>query len=200
MKKPKFPLDGRFHISYNGRILKERKVQMNINRKAIFENLFAMDTIVHSLSDEDLIENWLANHVPDGCDTLQDIEDNYSYMTDEELAEEYENTAKCFAKLVKIATSDGYAKWTSPVCGGQPQTRTETVATEPKFKVGQQVCLRQTKYWNVGKNTFKIDPDVKFIVLEVRENIFDSKKSVYDIRNETIGTITVDEHDIAEAK
>lgn len=171
---------------------------MNFDRDAIFKNLFAMDTIVHSLSDEDLVEGWLANHIPDGCNSVQDVEDNYSYMTDEELAEEYENTAKYFAQLVKSATKDGYAKWTS-VGWKSPQEKSAVITTEPRFKVGQKVCLRQTRFWNVGKKTYEIGPDIKFIVLETRENIFDSKKTVYDIMNENIGTISVDEDEIAKS-
>jgi len=170
---------------------------MNLDRDAIFKNLFAMDTIVHSLSDEDLMEGWFANHVPDGCDSIKDIEEYYSYMTDEELAEEYENTAKYFAKLVKSATKDGYDKWTS-VGWIQPQKST-VITTEPRFKAGQKVHLKQIRFWNVGKNTYEVKPDMNFIIVETRKNIFDSKKTVYDIMNENIGTISVDEDEIVKS-
>ena len=171
---------------------------MNLDRDAIFKNLFAMDTIVHSLSDENLMEGWLSSYVPDGCDSIEDIEEHYSYMTDEELAEEYENAAKYFAQLVKSATKDGYAKWTS-VGWKSPQEKSAVITTEPRFKTGQQVCLRQTRFWNVGKKTYEIGPDIRFIIVDTRENIFDSKKTVYDIQNENIGTIAVEESEIAKA-
>ena len=170
---------------------------MSLDRNAIFKNLFAMDTIVHSLSDEDLMEGWLANHVPDGCDSIKDIEEHYSYMTDEELAEEYENTAKYFARIVKEATKDGYDKWTS-VGWIQPQ-KSPVITTEPRFKAGQKVHLKQIRFWNVGKHTYEVKPDMNFIIVDTRENIFDSKKTVYDIMNENIGTISVDEDEIAKS-
>ena len=170
---------------------------MSLDRNAIFKNLFAMDTIVHSLSDGDLMEGWFTNHVPDGCDSIQDIEEHYSYMTDEELAEEYENTAKYFARLVKEATKDGYDKWTS-VGWIQPQ-KSPVITTEPRFKAGQKVHLKQIRFWNVGKHTYEVKPDMNFIVVDTRENIFDSKKTVYDIQNENIGTISVDEDEIAKS-
>jgi hypothetical protein len=40
---------------------------------------------------------------------------------------------------------------------------------------------------------------MNFIVVDTRENIFDSKKTVYDIQNENIGTISVDEEEIAKS-
>lgn len=65
-----------------------------------------------------------------------------------------------------------------------------------KFKIGQIVHFRHRKFWNIGKRTQEIPADVKFIVIDSRENIFDSKKTVYDIVNESIGTLSVDEWDI----
>lgn len=171
---------------------------MSLDRNAIFKNLFAMDTIVHSLSDENLVEGWLANYVPDGCESIEDIKEHYFYMTDEELSDEYEITAKYFACLVKEATKYGYDKWTS-VGWIQPQNNLATDTEpkfEPKFKLGQYVHLTQTRFWNVGKHTYEVKPDMKFIVVDMRENIFDSKKTVYDIQNENIGTISVDETEI----
>lgn len=168
---------------------------MNLDRKAVFSNLFAMDVIVHSLSDENLMEGWLASRVPDGCDSIQSIEEHYSYMTDEELAEEYENTAKHFAQLVKSATKDGYAKWTS--VGWNAPQKNPVITTEPRFKNGQIVHLRNTRFWKVGKDTYKVEPSMNFIIVDTRKNIFDFKRTVYDIQNENIGTIAVDECEIA---
>ena len=66
-----------------------------------------------------------------------------------------------------------------------------------KYVAGQLVHFRNRKFVNVGKDTVDVTPDIMFIVTETRENIFHPDLSVYTIVNERIGTITIDECEIA---
>ena len=75
-------------------------------------NIFSMNNIIRSLNDEDLIEEWLINGVPDGCVTEYDIKNVYCDYDDDELKKVYEELTHLFAKIVKEATKDGYAMWT----------------------------------------------------------------------------------------
>lgn len=67
---------------------------------------------------------------------------------------------------------------------------------KPKFKIGQIVHFRHKTFWNVGKKTHEIPSDMKFIVIDSRKHIFEPDKTVYDVQNENIGTLSVDEWDM----
>lgn len=67
-----------------------------------------------------------------------------------------------------------------------------------KYVAGQLVHFRNRKFVNIGRLiTVDVTPDIVFIVTETRENIFHPDLSVYTIVNEHIGTITIDECEIA---
>ena len=83
----------------------------NFNREHAFINIYSMNNIIRSLSDEELMESWLMNGVPDECITLEDIKDVYD-IYDEELMYEYEELTHLFARIVKSAVKDGYEMWT----------------------------------------------------------------------------------------
>lgn len=85
---------------------------MNFNREQALINIYSMNNIICSLNDEDLMEGWLMNGVPDGCDTLDDINDIYGDYDNEELMERYEELTHLFARIVKSAVNDGYDMWT----------------------------------------------------------------------------------------
>ena len=86
---------------------------MNIfNREQAFINIYSMNNIICSLNDEELMESWLINGVPDGSETLDDIKDVYGCYDDDELMYEYEELTHLFARIVKYAVEDGYNMWT----------------------------------------------------------------------------------------
>ena len=67
-----------------------------------------------------------------------------------------------------------------------------------KYVAGQLVHFRNRKFVNIGKLvTVDVTPNIVFIVTETRENIFHPDLTVYTIVNERIGTIAVDECEIA---
>lgn len=85
---------------------------MNFNREQSLINIYSMNNIIMSLSDDDLIGVWMMYGVPDGCDTLDDIEDIYGDYDNEELMERYEELTHLFARIVKSAVKDSYVMWT----------------------------------------------------------------------------------------
>ena len=82
------------------------------NREQAFINIYSMNNIIRSLNDEELMESWLMNGVPDGSETLEDIKDVYDIYDDDELMKEYEELTHLFARIVKSAVKDGYEMWT----------------------------------------------------------------------------------------
>ena len=80
-------------------------------KEQLLEKIHAMNVIMTSLSDEDLLMPWLEEGVPDGTDTLEDVKDVYGYMTDEELKEEFKSLSILFAKIVRSAIEDGISGW-----------------------------------------------------------------------------------------
>lgn len=82
------------------------------NREQAFINIYSMNNIILSLNDEELMESWLMNGVPDGSETLEDIKDVYDIYDDDELMKEYEELTHLFARIVKSAVKDGYDIWT----------------------------------------------------------------------------------------
>ena len=84
----------------------------DFNREQAFINIYSMNNIIHSLNDEELMESWLMNGVPDGSETLDDIKDVYGLYDDNELMYEYEELTHLFARIVKSAVKDGYDMWT----------------------------------------------------------------------------------------
>ena len=82
------------------------------NREQAFINIYSMNNIIRSLNDEELMESWLMNGVPDGSETLDDIKDVYDIYDDDELMKEYEELTHLFARIVKSAVKDGYDMWT----------------------------------------------------------------------------------------
>ena len=84
----------------------------DFNREQAFINIYSMNNIIRSLSDEDLVLGWLMNGVPDGCDSLEDIKDVYGDDDNDELMERYEELTHLFARIVKSAVKDGYEMWT----------------------------------------------------------------------------------------
>ena len=84
----------------------------DFNREQAFINIYSMNNIIRSLSDEELMESWLMNGVPDDCIALEDIKDVYDIYDDEELMYEYEELTHLFARIVKAAVKDGYEMWT----------------------------------------------------------------------------------------
>ena len=84
----------------------------NFDRERALINIYSMNNIIRSLSDEELMERWLMNGVPDGSETLDDIKDVYGLYDDNELMYEYEELTHLFARIVKSAVKDGYDMWT----------------------------------------------------------------------------------------
>lgn len=84
----------------------------NFDRERALINIYSMNNIIRSLSDEELMESWLMNGVPDGSETLDDIKDVYGLYDDNELMYEYEELTHLFARIVKSAVKDGYYMWT----------------------------------------------------------------------------------------
>ena len=84
----------------------------NFDRERALINIYSMNNIIRSLSDEELMESWLMNGVPDGSETLDDIKDVYGLYDDNELMYEYEELTHLFARIVKSAVKDGYDMWT----------------------------------------------------------------------------------------
>ena len=84
----------------------------NFDRERALINIYSMNNIIRSLSDEELMESWLTNGVPDGSETLDDIKDVYGLYDDNELMYEYEELTHLFARIVKSAVKDGYDMWT----------------------------------------------------------------------------------------
>ena len=84
----------------------------DFNREQAFINIYSMNNIIRSLNDEELMESWLMNGVPDGSETLEDIKDVYDIYDDDELMKEYEELTHLFARIVKSAVKDGYEMWT----------------------------------------------------------------------------------------
>lgn len=84
----------------------------DFNREQAFINIYSMNNIIRSLNDEELMESWLMNGVPDGSETLEDIKDVYDIYDDDELMKEYEELTHLFARIVKSAVKDGYDMWT----------------------------------------------------------------------------------------
>ena len=82
-----------------------------MNRKEIYEKIYAMHVIMRSLNDEDLICRWLEDGIPDGTLSVEEVEDLYSLQTDKELDEEYSNLAVLFGEIVEKAVEDGYRGW-----------------------------------------------------------------------------------------
>lgn len=82
------------------------------NREQAFINIYSMNNIICSLNDEELMESWLMNGVPDGSETLEDIKDVYDIYDDDELMKEYEELTHLFARIVRSAVKDGYDMWT----------------------------------------------------------------------------------------
>lgn len=88
------------------------KFMLNEYRKErMYETIHAMNVIMRALNDEEMLEPWLVEGVPDGTDTLEDIKDVYDYKEDAELYEEFERLATLFAMIVRDATEDGYEAW-----------------------------------------------------------------------------------------
>ena len=83
----------------------------NFDREQALINIYSMNNIIRSLSDEELMESWLMNGVPDGSETLDDIKDVYGLYDDNELMYEYEELTHLFARIVKSAVKDGYDMW-----------------------------------------------------------------------------------------
>ena len=84
----------------------------NFDREQALINIYSMNNIIRSLNDEELMESWLMNGVPDGSKTLDDIKDVYGSYDDKELMYEYEELTHLFARIVKSAVKDGYDMWT----------------------------------------------------------------------------------------
>ena len=84
----------------------------DFNREQAFINIYSMNNIIRSLNDEELMESWLVNGVPDRSETLNDIKDVYGLYNDEELMYEYEELTHLFARIVKSAVKYGYDMWT----------------------------------------------------------------------------------------
>ena len=84
----------------------------NFDREQALINIYSMNNIIRSLNDEELMESWLMNGVPDGSETLDDIKDVYGSYDDKELMYEYEELTHLFARIVKSAVKDGYDMWT----------------------------------------------------------------------------------------
>lgn len=84
----------------------------DFNREQAFINIYSMNNIIRSLSDEELMESWLVNGVPDGSETLDDIKAVYGCYDDNELMYEYEALTHLFGRIVKAAVEDGYEMWT----------------------------------------------------------------------------------------
>lgn len=84
----------------------------NFDREKALINIYSMNNIIRSLNDEELMESWLMNGVPDGSETLDDIKDVYGLYDDNELMYEYEELTHLFARIVKYAVKDGYDMWT----------------------------------------------------------------------------------------
>ena len=64
-----------------------------MNKKERIELVRAMETIARSINDEEIIENWLTNGIPDGA-----IDEN---TTDEQLVEYVENDNR-FTELMTV--------------------------------------------------------------------------------------------------
>jgi hypothetical protein len=74
---------------------------MNTNRIENYEKLLAMNTIIVHLADEDDIFAWLAEGLPDGTETLEDVADYFDYMSDDEFKTEF-NTDTTWSQVVKF--------------------------------------------------------------------------------------------------
>ena len=83
----------------------------HLNRKMVYRNLWAMNVIIHSLNEEDLMGFWMQECVPDDCRSVEDVTDCYETYEDGELASEYERYARIFAKTIRVATEKGYDVW-----------------------------------------------------------------------------------------
>lgn len=63
------------------------------------EVLFAMDLLMHHLNDEDDIEGWLMNGVPDGAPPMRMTQDQMEYY--EQFVDDFEDIVKLFARIVR---------------------------------------------------------------------------------------------------
>lgn len=78
-----------------------------LNRRRMLDVIHAMDVIMRSLNDEDIVGEWLEFGVPDGSNTQTDIDAEYGCYEDYELESEFENLADLFARIVKYAYGNG---------------------------------------------------------------------------------------------
>jgi hypothetical protein len=65
---------------------------------AIIAKIMAMDLLVRSFNDEEYIESWLMNGVPDGLDDKEDYED--IYPNNKDLEQTYTDLATLFCRLI----------------------------------------------------------------------------------------------------
>ena len=65
--------------------------------------IWAMNMIVRSFNDEDWIEPWLSDGVPDGVVTLEDI--RLTYPMSEEFDDEFNELSELFCRLVAGQTA-----------------------------------------------------------------------------------------------
>lgn len=64
----------------------------------------------------------------------------------------------------------------------------------PKFRVGQQVHVKQKK---IGRHGDDITPNMRLMIMEVGKTIFDDEQFVYYVTlNENVGHIALDEDEI----
>ena len=78
-----------------------------LNRRRMLDVIHAMDVVMRSLNDENLMYEWLAFGVPDGTNEQSDVDELYGDQSDGELENDYEELAAIFAILVKAAVEDG---------------------------------------------------------------------------------------------
>lgn len=64
----------------------------------IIAKIMAMDLLVRSFNDEEYIEPWLVNGVPDGCECREDYE--ATYPNDEDLELTYGALSAFFCRLI----------------------------------------------------------------------------------------------------
>ena len=61
--------------------------------------LCAMDVLMHHLNDEDMIEGWLENGVPDGAPPLRLTQEQLGYYA--QFVDDFEEMTKIFARTVR---------------------------------------------------------------------------------------------------
>lgn len=78
-----------------------------LNRRRMLDVIHAMDVIMRSLNDEDVVGEWLQFGVPDGSNTQTDVDMEYGCLEDYALESEFEYLADLFARIVKYAYGNG---------------------------------------------------------------------------------------------